>query len=102
MSTAPTDPSPQEFLSQYLGKTLRIHTSDNRIFVGQMKCTDRVSGSNILGSVFLVTNNVQECNIILSLTQEYRPPSEAVIKDVAEKAGTVNPQLSFLNRYVGL
>lgn len=32
-----------KILSQYVGKTLRVHTDDNRIFVGQMKCTDRVS-----------------------------------------------------------
>jgi small nuclear ribonucleoprotein (snRNP)-like protein len=30
-------------LNEYIGKTLRVHTDDNRIFVGQMKCTDRVS-----------------------------------------------------------
>jgi hypothetical protein len=30
-------------ISKYLGKTLRVHTTDNRAFVGQMKCTDNVS-----------------------------------------------------------
>ena len=45
---------------------------------------------------------MQECNIILAHTQEYRPPSETVIKDAAEKAGTANPQIPFLNRFVGL
>lgn len=32
-------------LRAYLGKTLRITASDGRVFVGQMKCTDRVSRS---------------------------------------------------------
>jgi small nuclear ribonucleoprotein (snRNP)-like protein len=32
------------WLSQFIGKNLRIHTSDNRVFGGQMKCTDKVSG----------------------------------------------------------
>lgn len=32
-----------ELLSSFLDKTLRIHVSDGRMFVGQMKCTDRVS-----------------------------------------------------------
>jgi hypothetical protein len=31
-----------EYLTHLLNKTLRIHTSDSRIFVGTMKCTDRV------------------------------------------------------------
>lgn len=31
------------YLSSLLGKTLRIHISDRRLFVGQMKCTDKVS-----------------------------------------------------------
>jgi small nuclear ribonucleoprotein (snRNP)-like protein len=31
------------YLAQYIGKTLRIYTNDNRIFTGQVKCTDRVS-----------------------------------------------------------
>ena len=31
------------FLGSLLNKTLRIHTTDTRIFVGQMKCTDKVT-----------------------------------------------------------
>lgn len=34
-----------KILIEYIGKTLRVHTDDNRIFVGQMKCTDRVSAA---------------------------------------------------------
>ena len=34
--------NPAAFLYKYLGKTLRVHTTDKRVFVGQMKCTDRV------------------------------------------------------------
>lgn len=30
------------WLSQFIGKNLRIHASDGRIFGGQMKCTDKV------------------------------------------------------------
>ena len=33
------------YLSQYIGKPLRIHVSDGRVFGGQMKCTDKVSTS---------------------------------------------------------
>ena len=31
------------WLSQFIGKNLRIHASDGRVFGGQMKCTDKVS-----------------------------------------------------------
>jgi hypothetical protein len=31
------------FLESILGKTLRLHTSDTRMFVGRFKCTDNVS-----------------------------------------------------------
>lgn len=30
------------YLSQFIGKNLRIHTTDDRVFGGQMKCTDKV------------------------------------------------------------
>jgi len=71
-------------LSRYLGRTLRVHTNDKRVFVGQMKCTDR------------------ECNIILSLAQEYRPPSESDLKAAAEEAGDSKLQVPFSSRFVGL
>lgn len=31
------------WLSQFIGKNLRIHASDGRVFGGQMKCTDKVN-----------------------------------------------------------
>jgi hypothetical protein len=33
------------WLSQFIGKNLRIHASDGRVFGGQMKCTDKVSSA---------------------------------------------------------
>jgi len=30
------------YLSQFIGKNLRIHTSDDRVFGDQMKCTNKV------------------------------------------------------------
>jgi N-alpha-acetyltransferase 38, NatC auxiliary subunit len=32
-----------QWLGQLINKNLRIHTSDNRVFVGQMRCTDKVA-----------------------------------------------------------
>ncbi|EEH35364.1 hypothetical protein PAAG_06411 [Paracoccidioides lutzii Pb01] len=46
-----------QYLESLLGKTLRIHTTDTRLFVGTFKCTDN------------------DRNIILSTTHEYRYPS---------------------------
>jgi len=73
-----------KFLEQYLGKVLRIHTNDKRIFVGEMKCTDG------------------PCNIVLGLTHEYRPPAESVVQAAIEETGTPQLQMPFQSRFVGL
>jgi hypothetical protein len=44
------------WLSQFIGKNLRIHTSDDRVFGGQMKCTDKVCCWLYVLSVELPTN----------------------------------------------
>jgi hypothetical protein len=44
MASSEVDQATQ-LLSEYIGKTLRVHTDDKRVFVGQMKCTDRVCES---------------------------------------------------------
>lgn len=33
------------YLESLLGRTLRVHTTDTRMFVGTFKCTDTVGGS---------------------------------------------------------
>ncbi|KAK8196056.1 hypothetical protein M8818_007208 [Zalaria obscura] len=77
-----------QFLTSLLNKTLRLHTTDSRMFVGQLKCTDK------------------DRNIILSCTHEYRHPSPSAIRAAAEahslegKAGNV--KLYMLKRFVGL
>ncbi|KAF2096053.1 hypothetical protein NA57DRAFT_78823 [Rhizodiscina lignyota] len=75
-----------EFLEHYLTKTLRVSVSDKRVFVGQLKCTDK------------------DCNVILALTQEYRPPPDEDIQAaaVSQGEGSAPLQLQFTNRYVGL
>lgn len=44
----------------------------------------------------------QECNIILGLTQEYRPPPEDAVRDAAVKEGSSSLQMPFSHRFVGL
>jgi len=43
MSTAMENAEASFYLTQFIGKPLRIHVSDGRVFGGQMKCTDKVS-----------------------------------------------------------
>ncbi|KAH7134963.1 hypothetical protein B0J11DRAFT_517250 [Dendryphion nanum] len=72
------------YLAQFIGKQLRIHTTDARIFGGQMKCTDK------------------DLNIILALTYEYRAPPSSVIKETVESSGKSSANVTWSSRYVGL
>ena len=88
-NTATAPPSQAtEYLSSFLNKTLHLHTSDGRIFVGQMKCTDT------------------ERNIILAMTHEYRQPTEGDLKRAFERYGSdstaAKVNLSMKKRFVGL
>ena len=86
-STAKSDEA-VAYLSTLLSQTLHIHTTDGRMFVGSLKCTD------------------PERNIILSMTHEYRQPSAADVKLAAErheKAGLDgNVKVDMRKRFVGL
>lgn len=87
-STTHSNTEAIDYLTTLLNKTLRIHTTDSRIFVGQMKCTDR------------------DRNIILAMTQEYRLPSRRAVEDAArvhqEEGREGNVKLDMLKRFVGL
>ncbi|KAF3054081.1 hypothetical protein E8E11_011327 [Didymella keratinophila] len=72
------------WLSQFIGKNLRVHASDGRIFGGQMKCTDK------------------DRNIILSLAYEYRAPSAEAIRKAVEESGNPSTKVTWSSRYVGL
>ncbi|GLI73609.1 hypothetical protein PoHVEF18_001829 [Penicillium ochrochloron] len=56
-----------EYLNGLIGRTLRIHATDGRIFVGLFKCTDA------------------ERNIILANSFEYRLPTTSAIHEAAAK-----------------
>ncbi|SMR50942.1 unnamed protein product [Zymoseptoria tritici ST99CH_1E4] len=83
-----TEAEATEYLSNLLNRTLHLHTSDGRMFVGQMKCTDN------------------ERNIILAMTHEYRQPSESDIKLAAERhersGAPGNVKVDMKKRYVVL
>ncbi|KAI4284352.1 MAG: hypothetical protein L6R38_001458 [Xanthoria sp. 2 TBL-2021] len=78
----------QDYLGRLLGKQLRIHTTDARVFVGEFKCTDN------------------ECNVILSQASEYRHPPTNSVPSLAkgglptvQEEETKEPMLS---RFMGL
>ncbi|KAI9706551.1 MAG: hypothetical protein M1836_003558 [Candelina mexicana] len=74
------------YLQSLLGKQLRITTTDTRMFVGTMKCTDH------------------ERNVILALTHEYRHPSAASVATAAAatSSSTSNIKLDMMSRFLGL
>ncbi|OAL43094.1 hypothetical protein IQ07DRAFT_303553 [Pyrenochaeta sp. DS3sAY3a] len=72
------------WLSQFIGKNLRVHASDGRVFGGQMKCTDK------------------DRNIILALAHEYRAPSAEAIRKAVEDSGNPSISVQWNSRYVGL
>ncbi|GAB7358287.1 hypothetical protein MBLNU230_g2361t1 [Neophaeotheca triangularis] len=82
------------YLESFINRTLHLHTSDGRMFSGQMKCTDN------------------ERNIILSMTHEYRKPSEQdlnlaaarherAVKEGARRANE-KMKIEMKKRFVGL
>ncbi|TQS34899.1 hypothetical protein Golomagni_04698 [Golovinomyces magnicellulatus] len=72
-----------QYLTELLGKSLRITTTDTRMFLGQLRCLDA------------------DCNLILDKTHEYRLPSTlATISNEIEQES--NHTLNLSSRYVGL
>jgi len=81
----------KSYLTTLLNKTLRIHTTDKRMFLGQFKCTD------------------SDRNIILAQTFEYRlpappSPSKAPSAKEAEKTSKTEGKVrrDLISRYLGL
>ncbi|KAH8768831.1 LSM domain-containing protein [Hyaloscypha finlandica] len=70
----------EDYLTSLLNKTLRVTTTDTRMFLGQFKCTD------------------SDRNIILSQTFEYRLPAPP--KQIA--GGEEKVTMDMTSRYMGL
>lgn len=90
------------FLESILGKTLRLHTEDTRMFVGEFKCTDNVSRS-VLFFERRKVNSDQEYNIILSQSYEYRLPTMTTVQAAAgaSSTGTIL-KADMTSRFLGL
>jgi small nuclear ribonucleoprotein (snRNP)-like protein len=75
------------YLTSLLNKFLHVHISDGRMFVGQLKCTDR------------------DRNIILALTHEYREPSQKDVERAMKESDgrvKVKVKVDMQKRFVGL
>ncbi|KAI1338292.1 hypothetical protein F5Y15DRAFT_124687 [Xylariaceae sp. FL0016] len=76
----------ESYLKSLLNKTLRIYATDGRMFIGTFKCTDT------------------HRNVVLSLTHEYRQPSQQKLAEAAaalsSDADTVKADMT--SRYLGL
>jgi len=76
-----------KYLESLLGRNLRAHTTDGRMFLGEFKCTDN------------------ESNIILAKTYEYRLPSEKAKREALERAAAgdkTSGKADMTSRFVGL
>ncbi|KAJ5997092.1 hypothetical protein N7499_006593 [Penicillium canescens] len=81
-----------QYLERLLGRSLRIHTTDTRMFVGLFKCTDA------------------DRNIILANSFEYRMPTTSAVqaavneKEQAEgsEAKSATVRVNMTSRLIGL
>ncbi|KAF3021492.1 hypothetical protein G7054_g8902 [Neopestalotiopsis clavispora] len=72
------------YLQSLVNKTLRVYTTDARLFVGTFKCTDPQS------------------NLVLSLTHEYRQPSQQKLLEAAASLESDTLRAEMTSRYLGL
>ncbi|KAF2969025.1 hypothetical protein GQX73_g4552 [Xylaria multiplex] len=87
MNEAPTKAEAEAYIKSLINKTLRVHATDGRMFIGTFKCTDT------------------DRNIVLSLTYEYRQPSQQKLAEAAAIAMSENSQTvkaDMASRYLGL
>ncbi|KAI1282833.1 hypothetical protein F5Y07DRAFT_394796 [Xylaria sp. FL0933] len=89
VTETPTKAEAEEYLKSLLNKTLRIYVTDGRMFIGTFKCTDT------------------DRNVVISLTYEYRQPSQQKLAEAASAAGATGDgsatvKADMTSRYLGL
>ena len=74
------------YLQALLGQQFRIHTTDERVFAGELKCTDN------------------ECNVILAKAFEYRASPAARDASLLEalEVGKSKAVVNMSSRFLGL
>ncbi|KAH8166195.1 hypothetical protein CIB48_g2041 [Xylaria polymorpha] len=81
---APTRAEAETYLRSLINKTLRVHATDGRMFIGTFKCTDT------------------DRNVVLSLTYEYRQPSQQKLAEAAASSNSATVKADMTSRYLGL
>lgn len=100
------------YLQSLLGRNLRIHTTDTRMFVGIFKCTDMVRLLRLLHNAEYNLTNLaprkQDRNVILSNTFEYRLPSQNAVQAAAAETACTSDnatgkfKMDMTSRFIGL
>lgn len=100
------------YLQSLLGRNLRIHTTDTRMFVGIFKCTDMVRLSSspfpTLNQFLTSFDLKQDQNIILANTFEYRLPSQSAVQAAAAETTSTSAdgagkfKMDMTSRFIGL
>lgn len=83
----PTKAEAHAYLTSLINKTLRIHATDGRMFIGTFKCTDT------------------DRNVVLAVTYEHRQPSQQELSKaaaVAASSGSDTVVADMTSRYLGL
>ncbi len=102
--SSPEKEEAADFLRSLLNKNLRVTTTDSRMFWGQFKCTDPVS----LGHLTLLletryNTKLQDSNVVLAHTYEYRQPSvQKRVEATTQTADSDAIKLDMTSRYLGL
>lgn len=116
-----------QYLEGLLGRSLRVHTTDSRMFVGIFKCTDAVSklpprcpALHIVWLAYpdpslpyksILTRVHQERNLILANSLEYRSPTPSAVEaaakeheawDNAPQASQATVKVNMTSRLIGL
>ncbi|KAI0187881.1 hypothetical protein EV127DRAFT_139877 [Xylaria flabelliformis] len=83
----PTRAQAETYIKSLINKTLRVYATDGRMFIGTFKCTDT------------------DRNVVLSLTYEYRQPSQQKLAEAAAAAASSSSETvkaDMTSRYLGL
>ncbi|KAI0198374.1 hypothetical protein F4808DRAFT_260780 [Astrocystis sublimbata] len=86
-AATPTKPEAVTYIRSLINKSIRVHATDGRVFIGQFKCTDT------------------DRNVVLALTYEYRQPSQQRLAEAAaaaETTGAATVKADMTSRYLGL
>lgn len=96
----------RQYLASLLNKNLRILATDGRMFLGAFKCTDAVRRPPLRSHAAThqdsQTNNLQDQNVVLANTYEYRQPSPEKVKAAAAASESGSVDLDMTSRYLGL